>query len=122
MRAYEQGALVLAGRAREELPVPFGPYLEALAHLVAHVDEGVLAEHVAEHGAELSRLVPELAARVGSLPPLPPSDQETERYRLYRAVAGLLSDTGLGPGHRAAARRSALGRPLHPPAHPVPGR
>jgi len=94
LRAYERGALVLAGRAREELPVPFGPYLVALTHLVAHVDEGVLDEHVSEHGAELSRLVPDLAARVGPMPPLAPSDQETERYRLYRAVAGILADAG----------------------------
>ncbi len=89
--AHDRGAVVLVGRAREELPVPFGPYLDALSHLVTHLDAGVLAEHVAEHGAELGRLVPELATRLGSLPELTPTDPETERYRLYRSVVGILA-------------------------------
>ena len=46
--AFERGALVLTGRAREELAVPFGPYLEALTNLVTNVDVDVLAEHVAD--------------------------------------------------------------------------
>ncbi len=97
-RAHRRGALVLAGRAREELPVPFGPYLAPLAHLVAHLDASVLAEHVSEHGGELRRLVPDLGERIG-LPPAPPeSDPETERYRLFRAVSGLLGDvSAAGP-------------------------
>ncbi|UDY37976.1 ATP-binding protein [Dermatobacter hominis] len=90
--AHDRGAVVVVGRAREELLVPFGPYREALAHLVAHLDVSILAEHVGEHGAELGRLVPELAARLGSLEEPAPTDPETELYRLYRAVVGLLTD------------------------------
>ena len=91
-RAHDRGAVVLVGRAREELPVPFGPFRDALGHLVTHVDSSVLAEHVSEHGAELGRLVPELAARLGVLEEPAPTDSETEVYRLFRAVAGLLQD------------------------------
>jgi class 3 adenylate cyclase/tetratricopeptide (TPR) repeat protein len=92
--AHRRGALVLAGRAREEVPVPFGAYLDALAHLVEHADQPMLVEHVAEHGAELSRLVPDLSARVDPLPEVSRSDPETELYRLYRAVLGILAEAG----------------------------
>jgi tetratricopeptide (TPR) repeat protein len=91
-RAHDHGAVVLVGRAREELPVPFGPFRDALAHLVTHVDASILAEHVSEHGAVLGRIVPELSTRLGPLDEPAPTDAETELYRLYRAVVGLLED------------------------------
>jgi tetratricopeptide (TPR) repeat protein len=45
-----------------------------------------------EYGAELGRLIPELRRRVPELPRPDPGDPETDRYRLFEAVAGLLAE------------------------------
>jgi class 3 adenylate cyclase len=85
-RAHEEGALVLAGRCDEDLGVPYQPFVEALRHYVDHAAE----VHLGRYGGELVRLVPELAERVPGLVPPLQSDSETERYRLFDAVAAWL--------------------------------
>ena len=50
-----------------------------------------LAERLGRYGGELARLVPELAERVPGLPAPLRSDPETERYRLFDAVAAWLA-------------------------------
>ncbi|MGH9035300.1 MAG: AAA family ATPase, partial [Acidimicrobiia bacterium] len=83
---YDDGALVLAGRCDEELGVPYQPFVEALRHYVRHAAEPRLGRH----GGELARLVPELGDVPGLAAPLR-SDPETERYRLFDAVAAWLA-------------------------------
>jgi len=87
-QVQEDRALVLYGRCEEELDVAYQPMTEALRHLLDHVPPGVVAEHLAACGGELSRLVPV----VGAGPP-ERSDPETERLRLFEAVADLLRRT-----------------------------
>jgi DNA-binding SARP family transcriptional activator len=91
-RAHADGALVLAGRAPEETLVAFQPFLEALGHYVAQAPLDELRATTRAHGSELSRLVPELRRRLPELPPPDEGDSETERYRLFEAVVGLLGD------------------------------
>jgi len=81
----EDRALVLYGRCEEELDVAYRPMTEALRHLLAHIPEVVMAEHLAGCGGELGRLVPLVGA-----PPPERSDPETERLRLFEAVGDLL--------------------------------
>ena len=88
--AYEAGAIVLLGRCEEDLGTPYGPFVEALSHYVAHADTVELERHARVHGGELSRIVPGLRRRLGDVPPPVSSDSDTERYLLYGAVAGLL--------------------------------
>jgi tetratricopeptide (TPR) repeat protein len=99
--AYERGAVVLLGRCEEDLGAPYGPFVEALSHYVAHAEILELEGHSAVHGGELSRIVPALRRRLGDLPAPMSSDSDTERYLLYRAVAGLLE-------HVAAAHSLVL--------------
>jgi class 3 adenylate cyclase len=89
--AHSQGAVVLAGRCDEDLGVPYQPFVEALRHFVAHTSPDDLLEGLGRYGAELVRLVPELAERVTHLPAPLRSDPETERYRLFDAVAAWLA-------------------------------
>ena len=89
--AHHEGAVVLYGRCDEEIGVPYQPWLEALRHAVRHLPESTLAEHVARHGGELGRLVPELASRVGTLPDPRRADAEIERFLLFDAVIGLMA-------------------------------
>ncbi len=88
--AHEQGATVLYGSCDEDLGAAYQPWIEALGHLVDHVQDHVLEAHVQRHGGELRRLVPQLATRAPSAPAPRGSDSETERYLLYAAVADLL--------------------------------
>jgi len=88
--AHARGSTVLQGRCDEDLRMPYQPFVEALSHLVEHAADAVLARHVAEHGGELCRLVPALGKRVADAPAPRGVDNDTERYLLFSAVAGLL--------------------------------
>jgi len=91
LRAHEEGAVVIAGRCDEDLGVPYQPFVEALRHFVDHTASIELRERLGRYGGELVRLVPELAGSVGDLAPPVRSDPETERYRLFDAVAAWLT-------------------------------
>jgi class 3 adenylate cyclase len=95
VKVHEEGATVLAGRCDEDLGVPYQPFVEALRHFVDHTPPADLKERLGRYGGELTRLVPELAERVRDLPSPLRSDPETERYRLFDAVAAWLSATSL---------------------------
>lgn len=90
--AHAQGAVVLLGRCEEELAAPYGPWAEALTHLVGFAPGQVLRAHTERHGGELSRLVPGLRMRVPRVPQDRATDPETERYLLWSAVTGLLRE------------------------------
>ena len=89
---HSHGATVLYGRCEEELITPFGPWIEALSHYVERAPQEVLDAHVERHGGELTRLLPGLERRVPGAPPPRESDNETERYLVFGAVAGLLAE------------------------------
>lgn len=91
-RLHSEGAVILAGRCTQETLVPFQPFLEALRHYVLHAPLEHLRAAAAEHGAELQRLLPELRRRLPGLPAPQVVAPEVERYRLFEAVAGLLSE------------------------------
>jgi DNA-binding SARP family transcriptional activator/tetratricopeptide (TPR) repeat protein len=79
--------LVLGGRCDEDLGVPYQPFVEALRHYVAHAGT---SPELGRYAGELARLVPELASIPESASPMQ-ADPETERYRLFDAVAAWLS-------------------------------
>ena len=87
-RVHDEGATVLAGRCDEDLGVPYQPFVEALRHFMDHAP--LLAGRLGRYGGELARLVPELSEQVPGLPAPMRSDPETERYRLFDAVAAWL--------------------------------
>lgn len=85
--ASDLGAAVLYGRCDEEVGRPYQPWVEALRYLVTNGPEDLLGPYLAEHHGELHRLLPDVTP--GEVPP-PGGDPETERYRLWSAVARLL--------------------------------
>ncbi len=89
-RVHEQGGVVLAGRCDEDLGVPYQPFVEALRHFADHTTPENLRERLGRYGGELTRLIPELAQWVPDLRVPLQSDPETERYRLFDAVAAWL--------------------------------
>ncbi len=91
LRVHAEGAVVLAGRAPEETLVPYQPFLEALRHYVMTAPLGDLRAAARDYGSELARLVPELRRRVPDIVSTLPPEPDTERYRMFEAVVGLLS-------------------------------
>ncbi len=90
--AAGEGALVLYGSCDAAVSTPYGPFVEALDHLLRVTDEAELRAALGGGGAELARLVPELSALVGELPASTAFDPDTERHRLHMAVAELLAN------------------------------
>jgi len=84
---HGEGGMVLGGRCDEDLGVPFQPFVEALRHYLAHAEQPELGRL----GGELARLAPEVATLPSGLAEPLRSDPETERYRLFDAVAGWLA-------------------------------
>ncbi|GAC1374684.1 MAG: hypothetical protein NVSMB4_02390 [Acidimicrobiales bacterium] len=48
---------------------PYGPFAEALGHLISHAPEGLLAEHVIAAGGDLARFIPKIQTRVSEATP-----------------------------------------------------
>lgn len=99
-RASSQDAVVLYGRSDEDAIVPYQPFVEALRSSVAAYSPVMLHQRL--HGLErdLGRVFPELLGRLSEPSDSIPSDPESERYRLFEAIAGLV--TGI------TATRSAI--------------
>ena len=89
--AAADGALVLYGACDAVVPTPYGPFAEALDQLARGLDPAELRAALGAGGGELTRLLPDLAARAGTLPQAVEADSDTERHRLHTAVAGLLA-------------------------------
>jgi len=85
-----EGATVLYGDCDGVVGTPYGPFAAALEHLVRHADPEALRPHLVQSGADLTRLLPGLATRIGYLPGPPPTDADAERHRLHTAVTDLL--------------------------------
>ena len=90
--AHAEGFAVVWGACTEELAVPYEPWIGVCAQLVDSAPGDLLARHVERHKGELGRLARNLEARVSDLASPQSSDPETERYLLFNAVAGLLSE------------------------------
>ena len=99
-RASSQDAVVLYGRSDEDAIVPYQPFVEALRQSVAVYSTAMLHQRL--HGLErdLARVFPELLGRLSEPSDSIPSDPESERYRLFEAITGLV--TGI------TATRSAI--------------
>ena len=84
------GALVLYGSCDAEVRTPYGAFVEALDQLARATEPDELRAALGGGGSDLTRLLPDLGARVGGLPPAAEADPDTERHRLHTAVAELL--------------------------------
>ena len=89
--AVDSGSCVLFGHCEEDITAPYELFGEALGHFVTHAPENRLREHLESHGSELARLAPALASRIPDLPESKATDSDSERYLLFAAVVGLLT-------------------------------
>ena len=89
--AWANGAVVAYGRSDEDLGMPYQPWVEALTHVVTHLDDDVLVDHVARRGGRLAHLIPDLPARVTLSADSQAADAEAERYLLFGDAIDLLA-------------------------------
>jgi tetratricopeptide (TPR) repeat protein len=89
--AANGGAIVLHGRADEDLSGPFQPWVQALRHYVSHADRAALRAELGDAAPDLVRLLPELARMFPDLPRSAPTDPESERLRLFDAIELVLT-------------------------------
>ena len=82
--AAAEGALVLYGACDAVVHTPYGPFVDALDQLVRATDPDVLRAALGAAGGELTRLLPDLPARIGDLPAPVAADPDTERHRTRR--------------------------------------
>ena len=94
-RAAADGALVLHGACDAVVRSPYGPFVDALDRLVRVTEPADLRGALGAGGGELTRLLPDLAAKIGDELPRPEeADPDTVRHRLHTAVAELLDNAG----------------------------
>jgi tetratricopeptide (TPR) repeat protein len=89
-RAHAEGTTVLFGRCDEDLAVPYQPFVEALRAYVHDCTPADLEAQIGPFGGDVARLVPDVAQMVPGLPEPLRADAETERYRLFEAIAAFL--------------------------------
>jgi len=90
--AHDRGATVMWGRCDEELGIPYEPFAEALRQYTATVEPERLRAEVGPLGGELTRIVPDLAARVPGLAEPLQGEPEAERHRLFESVVDLFGE------------------------------
>jgi DNA-binding SARP family transcriptional activator len=90
--ALDQGACVLFGHCEEDLATPYQLFAEALDFCIAEAPEDRLLVHLEEYAPELARLVPSLRRRFAWVPPSKATDSDAERYLLFAAVVGFLTE------------------------------
>jgi hypothetical protein len=85
---HADGGAVLYGRADADALLPYQPFAEALAHLVAHAGAGFAADNARDLSV-LGRMFPGLAPddAAGATGP----DGETLRYQAFEAVVAVLA-------------------------------
>ena len=92
-RAAHDGACVVWGRCWEAGGAPaYWPWIQILRALLRGQDAPRLEQGLGPRARYLAHLLPELAARGGPKPELPPLDAERGRFELLDAVSGVLCD------------------------------
>ncbi len=84
------GAVVLHGRWDEHGGYPYAAFVQALRRFLIRAAEP--ARYLGPGAAELVRLVPELPQHVTGLPRPRSDDPDTDRFRLFEAVSGWLTE------------------------------
>jgi class 3 adenylate cyclase len=83
------GGVVSYGRCEDGLPIPYGPWIDALCHLVRHLGETPMSEYARTWGGDLAQMSPSLAVALDT-PPAPTGEPEVARFRLIAATEALL--------------------------------
>lgn len=90
-RARKTGVRVLRGRcAPGELAAPYAPWAEAFRQLVRDAPPALLYRSLGSQSREMARLVPEVAEKVGPMPPAPSVEPDQARLQFLEGIGQVL--------------------------------
>jgi len=85
MHAQSKKAMVLTGSA-SEAGLPYAPWVEAARQYVAQAPSELLRRMLGPYASEIVKLVPDIAAKLGTIPPTRPLGEQQDKIRFYEAV------------------------------------
>jgi len=85
VHAQSKGAVVLTGTA-SEAGLPYVPWVEAARQYVSQAPGELLRRMLGRNASEFVKLVPDIVAKVGTVPPSKPLGEQQDKVRLYEAV------------------------------------
>jgi class 3 adenylate cyclase/tetratricopeptide (TPR) repeat protein len=89
--AQVRGAKVFWGRCHEGEGAPsYWPWVQVIRAYVQGADPVALAWEMGSGAAEIARVVPEVAERIGDVPKAPDEEDDQARFRFFEAVANFL--------------------------------
>jgi predicted ATPase len=83
--AQSKGALVLSGSASED-GLPYAPWIELVRQYIAQAPGEVLRRMLGSNASELVKLVPDITAKLGTIPPSKALGELQDKMRFYEAV------------------------------------
>ena len=90
VEVHRRGGQVLLGTCTSDVHLPYQPFVEALGETIASTPEGRLRADIGRNVHALSRVLPEVATRLGTIPPARGVDPYGERDSGQEALLGLL--------------------------------
>lgn len=93
-QAAAAGATALVGRCRQDAPLPYEPFVDALIPVLSRRPDAWFVAHAERHGAGLGRLFPDIAGR---LPSAAGDEHIGPRARFIGALASAVTE----PDHAA---------------------
>ena len=66
--------------------IPYGPWIDLARQYVAQAPTELLRRLLGGYASEFARLVPDIAAKLGTIPPSKPLGEQEDKIRLYEAV------------------------------------
>ena len=83
--AQSKGATVLTGNA-SEAGLAYAPWIELTRQYVAQAPGELLRRMLGPHASEIVKLVPDIAVKLGTIPPSKPLGEQEDKIRFYEAV------------------------------------
>ena len=84
IRAQSEGAVVLYGTAEDGLP--YAAWIDAARQYVAQAPAELLRQALGQHAPEFARLVPDVTAKLGTIPPYKSIEERQDKLRFYGTV------------------------------------
>ena len=85
MHVQSKRAVVLTGAA-SEAGLPYAPWVEAARQYVAQAPGELLRRMLGRNASEFVKLVPDIAVKLGAIPPSKPLGEQQDKIRFYEAV------------------------------------